>query len=170
MVTISPRPHSTLSPALTGPTPGGVPVRIRSPGSKVKCSLIQLTKYGIVKIMSLVFPFWRTFPFTFNHRSTFCGSTIFSFGMNWLTGHAVSKPFAKLHGSPAFFAFPWAARSVMSRARTYPPMWSNTLASGIELPRFPMTRPSSTSWWSSVAPFGSWILLTTKTFVLDGNN
>ncbi len=37
-------PHSMTSPLLTGPTPSGVPVSTKSPGSSEKCSLIKLMR------------------------------------------------------------------------------------------------------------------------------
>ena len=88
------------SPLVTGPTPEGVPVSTKSPVSRVKCSLIQLMRYGILKIISRVLLCCFTTPFTLSHSSVFCGSGIFSRGMKDPTGQDVSKPFAMDHGNP----------------------------------------------------------------------
>jgi len=93
-----------MSPDLTGPTPAGVPVRITSYGSKVKYFEMYDIKYGTSNIISPVLPLCFMTPLTEQVRLTKWGSGIFVFGMNSLTGQAVSNPFAKSHGSPLALA------------------------------------------------------------------
>ena len=112
---------STRSPALTGPTPDGVPVKITSPDSSLNLSLIQLIRKGIVKIISRVFPSCLTSPLTVNFNCTLVGSAISSVDMNLLIGQDVSKPLARDHGRPLLFNFDCRPRSVISRAKAYPP-------------------------------------------------
>ena len=52
------------SPAFIGPTPAGVPVRIKSPGSSVIAAVIYRSSSAIGKIKSLVDPLCFTSPFT----------------------------------------------------------------------------------------------------------
>ena len=59
------RRATTVSPTFKGPTPFGVPVRIRSPACRVMHLLMYEISCGILKIMSFVFPRWRTCPLTY---------------------------------------------------------------------------------------------------------
>jgi hypothetical protein len=55
---------STVSPALRGPMPSGVPVAMTSPGSKVMMPEIKLINLGLPKIRSHVLPDCFISPFT----------------------------------------------------------------------------------------------------------
>lgn len=64
MDTMSSRPANIVSPGFTGPTPLGVPVRMTSPGSKVKYWLMYEISDGMLKIMSFVLPCCLSTSFT----------------------------------------------------------------------------------------------------------
>ena len=98
------KPARRISPALTGPTPFGVPVRTRSPSSSVITWLIALNCLGISKSMRFVLSFCLISPLTLSHRSKLCGSGILDLGIGSEMGRKVSKPLAMDHGRPFFFA------------------------------------------------------------------
>jgi len=149
-------PAVITSPDVTGPTPEGVPVNTRSPGSRVNIPLIWLIKSATWNSMSLVLPFCFNSPFTFSHIPKSCTSFVKSdFGTNSPTGHDVSNPLETAHGNFLSFNSVCFSRSVMSRATVYPAMWSVTADGDMSLHFLPITTPSSTSWCSSVAPLGS---------------
>src|SRR5581483_4954623 len=92
------------------PTPAGVPVRIRSPGSSVNTFETNDTRWGTLKMRSRVFPSWITSPFSrcTTRRpppspSSATGTHVSPSGQN------VSKPFARVH---------WLSECWMSRAET----------------------------------------------------
>src|SRR5205814_6082064 len=67
----SPTPSTltvTTSPCLSGPTPGGVPVEMMSPGSRVMTKVMYSTRCSSGKISSRVLEPWRRSPLT--HPST----------------------------------------------------------------------------------------------------
>lgn len=82
------------SPGWTGPTPFGVPVRIKSPSSNRIALDKNAIKAGTGNIISLVFPLCFILPFTVSHRSTF--SMHPSPTCCRLIGRNVSKPLARL--------------------------------------------------------------------------
>lgn len=59
-----------VSPILIGPTPAGVPVKIKSPGSRRIIELKYDIMRGIGKIISRVLPFWRNSSLTLHQIST----------------------------------------------------------------------------------------------------
>ena len=107
---------STTSPGASGPTPAGVPVAIRSPGSRVMTPLMYDNKSGIEKIISLVRPRCRSTPLTRPITSSVLQSRPFT--TRGPTGQKVSKPLARAH-CPSVF---WRSRAVTSLTHTNPPM------------------------------------------------
>jgi len=148
-------PAVITSPEVTGPTPDGVPVKIRSPGSNVKIELIKLIISGTEKIISLVLAFCLISPLTFSQSCTASGEQMFSFGMNSPTGHEVSNPLQIDHGSLLVFNSSCLSLSVMSRAIVYPAMTFIASWTGVFLHCDPIMTPSSTSWCRELAPGGS---------------
>src|ERR1700693_5828083 len=75
-------PSVTTSPALryqgfgflTSATPGGVPVVMISPGSKVVNCEQYATICATEKIIVVVEPSWTRLPLTSSHMESFCGS------------------------------------------------------------------------------------------------
>ena len=53
----------SISPWQTGPTPAGVPVKIKSPADNEKNSDNQIIISGFFQIISDRSPFWQTTPF-----------------------------------------------------------------------------------------------------------
>ena len=127
--------HETWSPGLTGPTPDGVPVRIRSPSCR--CSRLSIAakkgrtrtssviideicsiSLGIPKIISRVLPSCLTSLFTARVSLSPIGSFTSALGRKVvLIGVNPSKPFAADHGKPSDFTLDWRFRAVMSTAR-----------------------------------------------------
>src|SRR5690606_8787831 len=89
---------STTSPLRRGPTPEGVPVAMRSPGSSVMIELMYSMSTGIEKAISDARPCCRTSPFTLQITSRLAGSMP-SAATGVPTGQKVSKPFARVHWS-----------------------------------------------------------------------
>ena len=85
----------TVLPASIGPTPEGVPVMTRSPGSSRVKRLMYSIRYGIGKISSLVRPSWRSAPSTVQVTRRSEGSR--SVSIQGPMGQNVSKPLARVH-------------------------------------------------------------------------
>jgi len=163
------KPTVIICPGWTGPTPSGVPVRSKSPGSNFMIELTCSIKAGIGKIMSLVFPFCFKEPSSLSHMLTFDGSVISSLGRKSPIGRKVSNPLATLHGSPCFFAasygwsntknessintilnmkrYTWIFLAVISIPRAYPAIWWKASAAFMSRPSSPITTPNSTVWY-----------------------
>lgn len=90
---------SITSPGLHGPTPAGVPVKSKSPGSKRTVSVVNSINVGMSKIILSVFSCCRTFPLTVQVSSKLCGSDTFDLSTKPATGHDVSNDLARNHGS-----------------------------------------------------------------------
>src|SRR5262245_2741832 len=101
---------STVSPAFSGPTPSGVPVRSTSPGSSVMNVVTYSISEATLNTMSLVCPACRTSPFSRVSTRTSFGSR--SVSIHGPSGHDPSNPFARAHWSSVF----WRSRSVTSFA------------------------------------------------------
>ncbi len=94
---------STRSPGCIGATPAGVPVGIKSPGSRVIAALIYRSRAGMEKIRSRVFPCCRRLSFSRVSTLSPAPGSISSVTMG-PTGQKVSKPLARDHcpsGRPA---------------------------------------------------------------------
>ena len=63
MLVVIVSPGCRKVPVIT-PTPDGVPVKIRSPGSSVQIEEMYETNFGMPKIRSSVRAYWRLSPFT----------------------------------------------------------------------------------------------------------
>src|ERR1700712_864487 len=90
----------TVSPCSIGPTPSGVPVRIRSPGS----SVITADTHSMIAPMSWINSdvrlSWRTSPLTSVRSSRSDGSR--SVTIHGPTGQNVSWPLARIHWPSCF--------------------------------------------------------------------
>jgi hypothetical protein len=102
-------------PRPTGPTPAGVPVKIRSPGLSVHARLSQAMVSRTFQIMSDRSPRWRGVPSTSSPMAPVPSSPVSS--MRWIApiGAEWSKPLAMDQGRPAFLAVACRSRRVMSR-------------------------------------------------------
>ena len=130
--------RETWSPGLRGPTPDGVPVKIKSPscrysglsiasdegnGRRVRTSSIIIDEIcsislGIPKIISRVLPSCFTLLFTARVSLSPIGSFTSALGRKVVRiGVNPSKPFAADHGKPSDFTLDWRFRAVMSTAR-----------------------------------------------------
>ena len=95
------------------PTPLGVPVRIRSPGSSVIVSRRKSTICGTEKMRSLVRESWRSSPLIHVRSARSPGSeTSSAVVIQGPNGHEPSKPFARVHWRSAR----WRSRAVRSSA------------------------------------------------------
>src|SRR5258705_5832164 len=90
----------TVSPSSIGPTPSGVPVRIKSPGSSVITAEIHSTIAPMSWIISEVRLCCLTSPLTSVRMSRSAGST--SVTIHGPIGQKVSWPLARVHW-PSFF-------------------------------------------------------------------
>jgi hypothetical protein len=98
------------------PTPGGVPVVIRSPGSSVMNSLMYETSLLIGKIMVLDEPSCLRTPLTSSHMARSCGSpTSSEVTIQGPTGPKVSQPLPLSQVPPRSI---WKARSETSLIST----------------------------------------------------
>src|SRR5215203_442388 len=86
---------STTSPSCRAAVPAGVPVAIRSPGSRVMTPLRNDTSSGMEKCMSVDRARWRSTPFTRQIRSRARQSR--PLATRGPAGQKVSKPFALPH-------------------------------------------------------------------------
>ena len=89
----------TVSPSSIGPTPSGVPVRIRSPGSSVITAETHSMIAPMSWIISDVVDCLASSPLTSVRRSRSVGSR--SVTIHGPTGQNVSCPFARVH-CPSF--------------------------------------------------------------------
>src|SRR3954451_6086337 len=133
------------------PTPGGVPVRIRSPGSSVKTRDTYATRNGTSKIRSSVLPSWITSPLSrcttrrpLPLPSSDTGTSSAESGQN------VSKPFARVHWLSAY----WMLRAETSFATRYPATKSSASSRGMRLTPRPISTASSASESTCVASGG----------------
>ncbi len=85
----------TRWPGCTGPTPAGVPVRMTSPGSKVKYVDAKDTNRGTSWTRSAVEPSWTTSPSRRVTRRSADGSR--SVTIHGPSGLEVSNPLARAH-------------------------------------------------------------------------
>ena len=127
--------HETWSSGLTGPTPDGVPVRIRSPSCRYSTLSITAKKgrtrtssviidemcsinFEIPKIIFFVLPSCFTSLLTARVSLSPIGSFTSVVGRKVVViGVNPSKPFAADHGKPSDFTLDWRLRAVMSTAR-----------------------------------------------------
>ncbi len=80
------------------PTPGGVPVRIRVPGSRVVSRDRKAISSATLKIMSAVLPVWTRSPFKVQLMARDWGSGISSaVTSTGPRGQKPSKPFPRTH-------------------------------------------------------------------------
>ena len=86
---------STRCPASTGPTPAGVPVRMMSPGRRVKAFEQWLMRSSTPWTMSAEVPSWTTSPSRRVTIETDWGSR--SVSIQGPIGQKVSIPFARAH-------------------------------------------------------------------------
>ena len=111
---------SSVSPIATGPTPAGVPVKIRSP----ICNLKNLDTYTIIsskeKIISRVLPSCTSDQFFCKRNWIPVGSTLSS-PTKGLSAAEPSKPFAISQGCPFFLHLACRSRAVKSMPR--PTCW-----------------------------------------------
>ncbi len=95
------------------PTPLGVPVRMRSPGSSVHVSAMKSMTACGPKIMSPVVESWRGSPLTWVRSHSASGSgTSSAVVIHGPHGQLVSKPFARVHCGSR----PWRSRAETSSA------------------------------------------------------
>jgi hypothetical protein len=100
---------------LTGPTPAGVPLKMRSPG----CSVISFERYAICSGTRQII--WSRSlccflaPLTLSQIAPLSGCPISLEGCNAVHGADSSKLLPISHDRPAFFASPCRSRRVMSR-------------------------------------------------------
>src|SRR5438270_613190 len=102
----------TSSPATTGPIPAGVPVKIKSPGSKVMTWEMKRITISIGKMKAVVLSDCLTWPLTWvSTRTPFHGSiSSVTIGPK---GQKVSKPLARVH----WLSFFCRSRAVTSLAQ-----------------------------------------------------
>src|SRR6202030_3036964 len=125
-------PSVTTSPAFRNvggfmprPTPGGVPVMMTSPGSRMKYCEQHHTMWRQSKIMVEVLPRWRFSPLTLSHMASFCGSLISSLvTSHGPSGPNVSQPLPLVH-CPARSI--WHTRSETAVVRQLPATTSSAL-------------------------------------------
>ena len=135
-----PAARATLGSRNT-PTPTGVPVRIRSPGSSVIACEMYETRYGMSKMSAVVRSSWSTSPLRrcWIRRSDGSSSpagTIFG-----PIGQNVSKPLPRNHWpSPN-----WTSRALTSLPHVYPAITSGTCSTAIRDATAPITTASSAS-------------------------
>src|SRR5262249_55540349 len=124
-VTTSPALRNFGSGFMPSPTPGGVPVRMTSPGSSTKYCEQHQTRCLQSKIMVPVLPRWRFCPLTSSHMLSRCGSLISSL----VTSHGPSGPelsaLLRLTHCPLLSI--WNRRSDTSLPRQYPATTSSAL-------------------------------------------
>ena len=102
---------STTSPATSGPTPAGVPVRITSPGSIVITEVTNSIRKAQSKIICAVLPSCLVAPFTRVPMARCDGSS--SVSMHGPSGQKVSKPLPRVNCTSFF----WRSRAVTSFAQ-----------------------------------------------------
>ena len=79
------------------PTPEGVPVERTSPASSGKAALMYSTRYGTLKMRSLVLDFWRTSPLTLRDTGAFAASSSSGVTTQGPRGANVSRLFPRNH-------------------------------------------------------------------------
>ena len=94
----------SLSPFRTGPTPAGVPVKIKSPGRNSKKPERAEITSSTVQIISEISPSCLSSPLTYRviFPRSMCPTSLT--GCKAEQGAELSKPFAVAQGRPFFFA------------------------------------------------------------------
>jgi len=112
-------PAVMVSPGMAGPTPSGVPVSNRSPGSNVCTALTAAIKAGKSNTIRAGHPCCRgvASPLSLSHMCSAVWSATRETGTKSDTGSDVCHPLAAVQGLPSLLARSCATRSVMSRAR-----------------------------------------------------
>src|SRR2546429_9721696 len=132
---------STTSPGASGPTPAGVPVAIRSPGSRVMTCETTHTSVTMENTMSRARPCWRCLPFTRQYTSSSSSRRASTGTTRGPTGQNVSKPFALVHCS----SVRCRSRAVTSLTHVIPAMPARASLSVARRSGRPMTTPISPS-------------------------
>ena len=118
------------------PTPGGVPVKIKSPGNKVQNCEHQATTWFVLNTNCFVLEFCLVSPLTTHFKFKLCGSPIsFVVVIQGPNGQNAFIDFPNSHCPPFFRNCQSLAET--SWATVKPKMWSAALSSEMLNPDFP---------------------------------
>ena len=140
-IVISSPGFSQTGGSRNAPTPAGVPVMMRSPGSSVIASETNETISATPKTMFAVLESCITSPFRIARIGSAWGSGTELAGTRSPTGRNVSSDLPRTHWPSAN----WRSRPETSFATTYPATKSSASSAATAFARRPITTPSSAS-------------------------
>ncbi len=161
----APTSTSTTSPGTTTDDPAGVPVRMTSPGSSVKCCERSATSCGNGKSRPAVESSWRRSPFTQARSRSAAGSTCLASIRPGPMGVKPSPPFERTFDPLSFARRSYRPKSFAAVTQE---TWLHASSRETRRAAVPMTRAISPSNARSSVPAGRSMVLPDAATELDG--